>query len=422
MKVDAARKPALEHGAPDSADDVSTANPFRSRDFLLYFSTVFLSRFSYDVSFAAIYWQVYELSGSEFQLGITGLFQALPLIGFGLWGGAVADRWDRRIVLQVCQGVFLATALGLTVLTAIGLVQIYHLYLAVLIGGIVLSFEAPARGALIANVLRPKQLMKGIALTSTATQLAQMLGPATAGLTILAFGLAGTYLGNAAVYAFIIVALWAVRARPARLASARVSTLKSIGEGLRFIHRTPIVWMMLSLDLAATFFASYKGLLPVFARDILEVGVAGLRTARNGASSRLGHWRGAGGRLRQLSSEGLAGPWRGHWLRDRTADLLPGPRLFHRRSGARRTGFCDAISSTVRRTVLQLETPDHLRGRAGSVQTIVAKGGPSLGYAQAGLIASLVGAPASLAIGALISLAYSLAIGIRGRVVRDYES
>jgi hypothetical protein len=179
--------------------------------------------------------------------------------------------------------------------------------------------------------------------------------------------------------------------------------------------------MLLSLDLVATLFTSAKGILPVFARDVFVVGAGGygLLAAAPAVGSivgatlvvGLGFYRRKGVLvLVALVGYSLALVVFAQTTFFPLAVLALGV-----------SGLFDAISATVRKTVVQLVTPDQLRGRAGSIQSMAARGGPSLGYAQVGALAALLGAPAALTLGAAFSLAYTLVIALRGRAVRDYQ-
>jgi MFS family permease len=416
---------AAEAGAPAPAVEQRHGGPLaamRHADFRFLFYGFLLSSIVYDIQLAAAYWHVYELTRSEMQLGLTALASALPLVLLGLWGGVMADRWDRRLVLQVCQVVLVVGNLTLGLLTVLGMADVVHILAATLLLGAVRSFDAPARAALVPNTVPREHLLNAVGLTSAASQISHLIGPALAGVFILLVGLGGAYLLNGLVCLSIIISLAAIRAVPSLDQNGRKSTLRSIGDGVAFVLRTPIIWMPMSLDLASQLFTAFRALLPVFAQEIHQVGAAGYGMLASapavgsllGASViiSLGNYR-RKGILFLVALVGYCVAMAVFALTSSFPLALVALGL---------VGLFDAASATVRRALVQLETPDHIRGRASSVHLIVVKGGPAVGALQLGALAAIWGAPLVLTLGATLSLVCTGLVWSKGKAVREYQA
>jgi MFS family permease len=371
---------------------------------------------------AANLWQVLLLTNSTLQVGLVGLSEAVALLLLAPLGGAIADRMDRRTLLQITQSTSLLSTLALTILTFTGAIQPWHIYLAVIAVSAAQSFEGPGRLALIPTLVPQNRLVDAFALVNPTRELAILLGPPLAGILIAVAGPAYVYAFDAVTYASLVIFLGLIHVPPLLSATTRKESVwSSILEGFRYVRERRLVWQLMSLDFSATFFSAYRVLLPTLARDILGVGAAGygLLAAAPAAGAIVGS--GAVFRLRSFQRKG--------WLiLAATAGFALGALVLARVPlfpiallATAFIGFCDAVATTLRHAVVQLDTPDRLRGRVTAAYQMVSRGGPSLGQAQMGALAASLGAPLALAIGASVTLAYTALLSVTGHTVRDYE-
>jgi MFS family permease len=354
----------------------------------------FVSVTGSQMQLVAINWHVYLLTKSALALGAVGLVRVVPIILCSLLGGVVADAVDRKRLIIATQLVMLSSAGALALFTASGLLSVWPIYLLTAISSAAVAFEAPARQALLPMLVPEKDFQNAVSLQLLVFQVSMIAGPAIAGLLLGSYGPALIYAINAASFLAVIVAVLMIRAS-GRATSAdeeasRVS-LSALGEGLRFVWRTPIIVQTMTLDFVATFFASATALLPIFATEILRVGARGLGVLAAAPAvgsvltalvmARLGALRRQGAiMLGAVAVYGAAtvgfGLSRVFWFSLLMLAL---------------TGVADTVSTVLRQTIRQLSTPNHLRGRMTSVNMIFFMGGPQLGELEAGAIASLTG-------------------------------
>jgi MFS family permease len=248
----------------------------RNRDFDLYWSGVVLSQIGTRGTVAANLYQVYALTDSIAWTGLVGAGQAVALILLSPLGGALADRYDRRRLLQWAQGVSLLVALGLTVVTFSGAVQPWHVVLSVLFTTAAATFDQPARQALIPAIVGKEHIAEAIALLNPSREIAVLLGPLLAGVLIAVAGPGLMYAVDAATYLALIVVLVFVRVpRLEPKGAAAGSIFGSIAEGARYVVRRPLITSLMSLDLSATVLSAYRVLLPAIATDVLLLGPTG---------------------------------------------------------------------------------------------------------------------------------------------------
>ncbi|TFG85182.1 MAG: MFS transporter, partial [Chromatiales bacterium] len=251
---------------------------FRSRDFSLYLAGRFLSALAVQMQNVAVGWLVYDLTRDPFALGLVGLASFLPAVALALITGHTADRYDRRQILVLSYIVTLATAAGLLVIAATGYTQVWLIYGLLLIFGIGRAFANPAGQALVPNLVPPEQLGNAIAWNSTAWQTATIAGPALGGL-LYYFG-ATVAFGSAALCFLACSVLYGVMKSRPQVAPSDV-TWETLLAGIRFIRSRPVVFGAISLDLFAVLLGGATALLPVYARDILDVGPGGLGLLRS---------------------------------------------------------------------------------------------------------------------------------------------
>lgn len=387
---------------------------------LFWLGTVF-SQIGTRGTVAANLWQVLQLTNSTLQVGLVGLAEALALLLLAPLGGAVADRMDRRTLLQVTQSTSLVASLGLTILTISGQVQPWHIYTAVVAISAAQTFEGPARQALIPALVSKDRIVDAFALVNPTRELAILLGPSFAGVLIGTVGAGYVYAFDALTYAALVAALGLIALPRVAPAGKHQSVWRSIVDGFAYVKERRLIWQLMSLDFSATFFSAYRVLLPSLARDVLQVGASGygLLSAAPAAGAIIGS--AAVFRMRSVRRKGalVLAATMGYALAAMLLAQVPifGVALL----AAGSVGFFDAITTTLRQAVVQLDTPDHLRGRVTSAYQMVSRGGPSLGQAQMGALAASLGAPLALTAGASVTLLYALWLSVAGRTVRDYQ-
>ena len=373
---------------------------------------------------AAINWHIYLLTHSALALGLVGACRAVPIILCSLIGGVVADVMDRRRLMMATQAVMLVCSGILALVTSRGLVHIWPILLLTAIASAAWAFDTPARQALVPTLVPVKDFPNAVSLSMLMFQIGLIVGPPLAGFLLASRGPGLVYAINAGSFVAVILGLALMRAggRPEQSESQtpRIS-LEALVEGLRFVWRTPIIVQTMTLDFVATFFASANQLLPIFAKDILQVGaqgygflgaapaggaiISGLVMARLGTLKRQGRIV-----ILAVSVYGAAtiafGLSRVFWF-----SLLM----------LAVTGAADTVSTILRHTIRQLATPNYLRGRMTSINMIFFMGGPQLGEVEAGTMAALIGAPLSVVtggVGCLIAAAITL---MAARNLRRYE-
>lgn len=351
----------------------------------------------------ALFWHIRTLTDQPIALGGVGLARILPIIGFSLVGGAVADAINRRRVLFITQTVMVLIGIALTWLTFIGKIDLWHIYLLTAIQAVAISFDLPARQALVPNLVPDRDLPNAFSMMSIASQVGAIVGPALSGLVIAYWGQAYTYLIDAVTYLAVILALTLMGSIPQELATSQAKpvSLTAIKEGVQFILGHPIILSTMVLDFFATFFSSANTLMPIFARDVLNVGAieyGWLSAAQSiGAMaaaviiSQMVEIRRQGPVF--LGSVAIFGVATIGFGLARTFGLAMLALVF--------VGASDSVSTIIRNTIRQLQTPDYIRGRMTSVNQIFFMGGPQLGEVEAGTVAQFFGAPFAVITGGI---------------------
>ncbi len=358
----------------------------------------------------ALLWHVRILTDQPIALGGIGLARILPVIVFSLIGGAVADSANRRTVLFITQSLMALVALVLAWLTYNGEITLWQIYALTAIQATALAFDLPARQALVPNLVPAKDLSNAFSMQSIAFQVGSIVGPALSGLVIAYWGQYYTYLIDSVTFMAVIGALLLIGPIPQRTrGSGRVQVkFADIVEGVRFILRQPVILSSMLLDFFATFFSSANTLMPIFARDILQVGVVEYG------------WLSAAQSIGAMAAAMIISQLKEIRRQGRT--LLISVIAFGIATimfGLARTflgamialifiGASDSVSAIIRNTIRQLQTPDYIRGRMTSINQIFFLGGPQLGEVEAGLVAQLFGAPFAVISGGIGCL---LAVG-----------
>ncbi|MCG8592044.1 MAG: MFS transporter [Proteobacteria bacterium] len=379
---------------PESAHPTRVV--LRNRNLRRFVASRFCSATASRLLAATVAWHVYDLTDSAFHLGLVGLVQFVPALPFMLVGGAVADALDRRRIVLVSQAVAGACGLGLALVA--GSDQVLALvYAAVFVYAVAGGFEHPARTSMLPGLVPASQFPTAVTVHSTFNNLAWVTGPVVAGFAIDAGGVALAYSTSAALVCGSLGALALVRARPS--AERRVVDLESIREGLAFVWKRQAILGCMALDMFAVIFASVAALLPIFAEDVLQVGARGYGLLSAGLE--LGTVLMA---VVLLALPPIQRPGRALLLAVGVygaATILFSLSTWFPLSllALVLAGMADQISMVTRSTIVQLSTPDALRGRVSSVNAVFISASNHVGTVESGFLAALTGAPLAALLG-----------------------
>jgi MFS family permease len=392
--------------AMSSTMPVSARDLLRHGPFLFFLLSRSLSRFASQIAAVAIGWQIYDLTGSAFQLGMVGLVQFLPTALLVFVAGHAADRFERKRVVQLCQFAEAATALFLAVSTYAGTLTELQIFAATFMLGIAGAFESPATAALLPLVTPQGSLQRATAISSGAAQVATITGPALGGLAYAVM--------PSSAYGIMVVFWLAGMALTGAIRATRQAPLKDsataddVFAGVRFIRNNPAILGTISLDLFAVLLGGATALLPIYARDILETGPLGLGIlraapavgallmtiflARHSINQRVG--------MRMFQAVIVFGvatvvfalsQWM--WLSVLALAVL---------------GAADTISVVIRFSLVQLATPDEMRGRVGAVNFLFINASNQLGQFESGVTAALLGTVPAAVLGGVGTIAIAL--------------
>jgi len=398
-----------------------TFSSLRHRDYrFLWFSIVMASAGQW-VEQIALSWLVYDMTNSPLMLGVVNGIRAVPFLVFGPLGGVVADRVDRKKLMIASQTSIMVIAFITAILVFTNLIQVWHILVLSVLVGIVWSFNMPVRQAMLPSLVPEKDLMNAIALMSAGFNITRIVGPALAGLLVGVVGIAGCFIIEGIAY-IGVVGMAAAMKVPNSDGSARNATVRqNLMEGFRYIKNNQTVFNLIMLALIPMLIAMpYATLMPVFARDVLEIGVSGLGLLMSAP--------GIGALVGTLALASLGGFRRKGWLLVFSGIALgvtlflfavtswvPLALLFLVGVGGASITFLALIN-----TMLQLMVPDELRGRVMSVY-MLDMGLMPLGSLVAGAIADATTASFTVALmGALCSLMI-LGIAIKSPGVRRLE-
>jgi MFS family permease len=364
----------------------------------------FLVTVSSEMQAVAVGWQIYALTGRPLDLGLVGLAQFLPGVLLFLAAGHAADRFSRRRILEVCYGAFALCSLLLLTLSLYRLSTPYPIYAVLLMNGVVRAFNGPAGQALLPQIIPEEHFPNAVAWASSTGQGAMVAGPMLGGLI---YSLAGSaipvYMASVVAYltALLLVTMVQVigRARP-----RGASSLGFVLDGLRYIWVNKMILGTISLDLFAVLLGGAVALLPIYAREVLRVGAFGLGMLRAGP--------GIGAVLTAIVVAH-------HPLRRRAGTVMlwcvAGFGLFTIVFGLSRNialsmasliavGACDMVSVIIRHTLVQLGTPDEMRGRVSAVNMVFIGASNEVGQFESGLTAQWLGAVPAVLVGGVGTL------------------
>lgn len=380
----------------------------RHRRFRLIWFGLMISIAGSRMQFFAMLWHIKQLTDLPIALGLVGLIRIIPITLFSLFGGMVADTFDRRKILYFSQSAQVLVALVLSYLTFADLIELWHLYTLTAAQAVALSFDLPARQSLTPNIVPAEDLPNAFSMQSIAFTTGAIVGPAMTGLVLAtpSLGQPYTYLINAISYFAIIIAVIRMGPVPQQrgITKGLRNQFRAIGDGVSFIANQPIILSSMVLDFVATFFSTAIMLLPIYAQDILKVGEVGygwLSAAESIGSAAMALFL---SQVRHIKNQGKL-------ILGSVSIYGVGTILF----GFSTTflmamlalilvGAADTLSAIIRNTIRQLNTPDEMRGRMTSINQIFFMGGPQLGNFEAGLLANFIGAPLTVISGGVLCL------------------
>jgi MFS family permease len=363
----------------------------------------------------AVGWQVYHVTGRVLDLGLIGLSQFLPFLCLSLFAGHAADQFDRRLIITLCQVLFLACALLLLGLTFLQIGMVWPIYLVLALLGVARAFQMPATQSFLPNIVPLESLGNAVALSSSTFQVATIAGPSIGGI-VYALGAAehGVHSGAAWVYGaaagLLLVSLGLILGvRTRRVASERrAATWSSLLEGLRFVWRRKTVLGAISLDLFAVLFGGATALLPAFTKDVLHAGpeVFGYLRAAPGIGAGVTAlwltWRPVTRRVGTIMFGGVGlfgiaivvfGLTHRFWVAVTALVVL---------------GAGDMVSVFIRQVLVQLETPDTIRGRVSAVNSVFIGASNELGEFESGVTAAWFGLVPAIVVGGVVTLAVTV--------------
>ena len=400
----------------------------RFKEFNVFLILRFILVFGWSMQFIIIEWQVYTLTKDPLSLGIIGLMEIIPAFSMALFAGHIVDQNEKRNLLMKCIGLFSLISLGLFLLTSPSLEKawsakttLYTIYAFVFMGGLLRAFFGPTIFSLVALIVPKKAYPNAATWNSSTWQMASVLGPAFAGFTI---NWLGVHWSLCIVFGLVILSfilLFGISKKPILNPKIGEPVMQSLKEGVRFVFKTKAILGALSLDMVAVLFGGAVALLPIFAQDILEVGSEGFGMLR--AAPAVGAFmtmlitayipisKNAGLKLLvAIFGFGLSiivfGLSSVFWI-----SVVA---LFF-------SGVTDGVSMVIRQTILQLKTPDHMRGRVSSVNSMFVGSSNELGAFESGVTAKLMGTVTAVVFGGTMTLITVLTTGIVSPTFRKLD-
>jgi MFS family permease len=373
----------------------------RERNFVLYVVGQFTSQLGSWIEMTAVSWILYEMTNSPLLLGLSGLFRAAPMITLALFGGAIADRVPRRLLLLLTESTMMIASFVMGLLAVTNQLQFWHLYLLSVVSGTLSAFSVPSRHALFAGLVPRSSMQSAVTFNSVAVRSGGFIGPSIAGLALAFGGYSLPFFLNAVSFLGMLLALVTMRL-PRSKADAtlpRSSLRRGMTEGVEFVWRSPMLKVALGLEIATGLFGHNSALITILARDVLGAGPEGLGLLLSAIGA--GAFLGMGllvafnverhGRLILIIGAVYTILW---------AAVALSPWLWLSVILLFALGTADGVWSVMRNTLAQLVVTDALRGRVMSVVMMVTRGSAQLGRVQSGLLVGLIGAPAAVLVGA----------------------
>jgi MFS family permease len=384
----------MDRAAPQTRAERYAA--FRHRAYLRFWTARLLTTFATQVVSVAVGWLMYDLTRDPFDLGLVGIAQFLPSLTLFLVTGVVADRFGRRIIMGLAGLLESACAAALLALTWSGTISAPTIFAVLAVFGVARAFFSPASSSLVANLVPEEDFANAVAWNSSAWQVATIAGPTAGGLLygvspVVAFATAAIMMAAGGLLALSIP-------KPMQRSQAEKPSLDVLFAGFRYIRAEKIVLGAISLDLFAVLLGGAVALLPVYARDILDL----VRSAPGIGSLAVAVWL-AGHPVRDHAGVimfvcvGLFGLFTTLFGVSTITSLSVAALAL--------TGAADMVSVYVRETLIQLWTPDHLRGRVNAVNMVFVGASNEVGEFRAGTMAALIGTVPAVAVGGIGAIA-----------------
>lgn len=400
----------------------------RYREFNIFLILRFALVFGWSMQFIIIEWEVYSITKDPWSLGVIGLMEIIPAFTMALFAGHIVDQKEKRNLLALCIAAFSLISFGLFWITSDKVSQtwstnsiLYSIYGMVFFGGFLRSFFGPTIFSLVALIVPKKVYPNAATWNSSTWQMATVLGPAFAGFSINWIGVHWSLCIVFGLVMFSLLVLFKIKKKPILNPKIGEPIVESLKEGVKFVFQTKAILGALTLDMVAVLFGGAIALLPVFAQDILMVGSEGFGVLR--AAPAVGAFltmlvtayipisRNAGMKLLVaifgfgicIITFGLSSVF---WI-----SLMA---LFF-------SGVFDGVSMVIRQTILQLKTPDHMRGRVASVNSMFVGSSNELGAFESGLTAKLMGTVTAVVFGGTMTLITVIATGLMSPSFRKLD-
>jgi MFS family permease len=406
---------------PHQRQSGSPFSAFRFRDFRLFWIGYFISQIGNSMQQMAVSWLLYTMTNSPLKLGVNGAFRAAPMIVLGLFGGTLADRFDRKRVLFITQTFLMLLAFLLGFLVQTERIQVWQVYGLTLLSAVVQSIDIPARQALVPSLVPRSALANAIGLNSLLWKSTILIGPSLAGIAISTVGTDGAFYANALSFLAVVVALLFMKVSSSGIVTAG-GFVKELKAGVSYVRTQRIILAIMLMEAFSSLFGLDPAMLTIFAKDVLQVGASGLgflQSARGlGAilgsgllvtiGSRFSH-----GKILLYSAivYGMSFALFGlspYFLLSLALILV--------------VGAADAVWGAVRSTILQINTPDFLQGRVMGVFGLSSRGLSPLGQVETGLVVPLLGARETTFLGGSLVLCASILTVLRVPAVYRFRT
>ena len=380
-------------------------------EFKFFLLMRFAMVFAWSMQFVIIEWEVYKLTKDPLSLGIIGLMEIIPAVGMALFAGHIVDQKEKKSLLVKCILGFSVVSFGLFLITVPSITKdlslqtiLYVVYALVFFGGLVRAFIGPTVFSLVSLIVPKKAYANASTWSSSIWQMAAMFGPAVAGFSISLFGVHWSMCLVFAFSLFALLFLTKIEKKPILNPKIGEPIFQSLSEGVKFVFKNKTILGSISLDMIAVLFGGAMALLPIFAQDILKVGSEGFGILRAAPavgsvitmilSAYISLNKKAG--IKLLASIFLFG----------VCIIIFGLSTYFWVSVLAMffSGIFDGVSVVIRNTILQLHTPDNMRGRVSSVNSIFVGSSNELGAFESGLTAKLMGTVTAVVFGGTMTL------------------
>ncbi|MFB6839392.1 MFS transporter [Streptomyces sp. NPDC056361] len=404
-------KPTLDTRGRGGTLFGDTFSSLRIRNYRLFFTGAIVSNTGTWMARITQDWLVLSLTGSAAAVGITTALQFLPMLLFGLYGGVIADRYPKRLLLLFSQGALGLCGLALAVLTLSGSVQVWHVYLIAFLLGLVTVVDNPARQSFVSEMVGPKQLRNAVSLNSANFQSARLVGPAVAGVLIAGVGSGWAFLLNGLSFLAPLVSLLLMRTSELHRVERTPRGKGQLREGLRYVAGRPdLIWPIVLVGFIGTFGFNFPIWLTAFSGDVFHVGAGtyGLLNTLMAAGSLVGALAAARRGSTRLRMLVIAAAVFG--VLEIAAALSPAFWMFALLLVP--IGMIGLTVNVTANSAVQMATDPTMRGRVMSLYMMVFAGGTPIGAPLLGWVTDTYGARVGFATGGAISLAAAVVVGL----------